>query len=123
MESAEVLHDVLARPEVEVVRVAEDHVRAERANLRGKERLDRPLRPDGHERRRADLAVGGPEDARPCSAVDGLDRKAHPATLENQHGVAERVEAVPLADRDGIELARPLYAREGHHEGEQRRPR
>src|SRR4029078_10758796 len=98
----EVLHDVLARPEMEAGGVAEDDVRAECANLRGKERLDRPFRADGHEGGRADLAVGGMEDARPRGAVEGLDRKAHPATLENQHGIAERVEAVPLADRGGL---------------------
>ena len=40
VQPAELLDHVLARAEVEVVGVAEDHVRAERAHLVGMERLD-----------------------------------------------------------------------------------
>ena len=57
MDPAELLDDVLARPEVQVVRVAEDDVGAECPNLVGVERLHRSLRADRHERRRADVAA------------------------------------------------------------------
>src|SRR5688572_118934 len=46
-----------------------------------------------------------------------------PASLEDQHRVAERVEPIPLLDRDLVEPSRLLDSREGHHEREQRRPR
>ena len=57
MDAAERLDDRLAGSEVEVVRVGEDDVGAERADLVGVERLDGSLRPDGHESRRPDVPV------------------------------------------------------------------
>ena len=124
VQAPERLYHVLAGPEVEVVRVPEDDVGPEPGDLLRQERLDRPLRADGHERGRPDLPVRGPDDAGTRSAVRRLEREAaHAATLEEQHRVTERVEPVPLADRERVELTRPLDAGEGHHEGEQRRPR
>ena len=67
--------------EVEVVRVAEDHVGAERAHLVGMERLDGPLRADGHERRGADLTVGRGEDAGARRAVRRVDAERHRASI------------------------------------------
>ena len=52
VQAAELGDHVLARPEVQVVRVAEDDRRAERAQLVGVDGLDRRLRADGHERGR-----------------------------------------------------------------------
>ena len=71
----------LAGLEVEVIRVAEDHVGAEGSNLVGMERLHRSLRADGHECRRADLAVSGCEDARTGGAVRRLDPERHSTTM------------------------------------------
>src|SRR5580765_6401268 len=42
---------------------------------------------------------------------------------QNQHRVAERVEAIPLLDRDLVEPPRLLHPRERHHEREERRAR
>ena len=55
----------------------EDDVGAERAHLVGVERLDRSLRPDGHEGRRADVAVRRGEDAGAGRAVGRVEAKAH----------------------------------------------
>ena len=81
MKPAERLDDVLAGLEVEVVRVAEDHVGAECSHLVGMERLHRSLRADGHECRRADLAVGGCEDAGTGGAVRRVDPERHSTTM------------------------------------------
>src|SRR5687768_2624499 len=43
--------------------------------------------------------------------------------LEDQHRVAEGVEAIALRDRELVEAARLLDSREGHHEREQGRAR
>ena len=77
MEPAELLDHVLARPQVQVVRVPEDHVRPELAHLVRVEALDGRLRPDRHERRRGDLAVGGADDAGARRAVRRLEAEAH----------------------------------------------
>src|SRR5262249_9088662 len=50
-------------------RVPEDDRGAEPAELVGVDRLDRPLRPDGHEHGRRNLAVLGAEDARTSVTV------------------------------------------------------
>ncbi len=80
VQAAELGDDVLAGAEVEVVGVAEQDLRAERAQLLRVDRLHRPLRPDRHERRRAHLAVRGAEDAGARGAVAGED-------LEDAHRV------------------------------------
>src|SRR4249920_1188084 len=49
------------------------------------------------------------------TAVDGFEAS------QDQHRIAERVEAVPLLDRELVEPKRLLGACEGHHEREQRR--
>ena len=76
VQSTELLDHVLARAEMEVVRVAEDHVGAERAHLGGSERLDGGLRADRHERGRPDLAVRGADHAGAGGAVGRLEREA-----------------------------------------------
>ena len=81
MDPAELLHDVLAGPEVQVVGVREDDVGAERANLVGMERLDGALRPDGHERGRADVAVSRADDACARRAVGRLEAEGHSTTI------------------------------------------
>src|SRR5688500_527046 len=42
---------------------------------------------------------------------------------QDEHGVAERVEAITLFDRETIEAPRLLHSREGHHEREESRAR
>ena len=69
VQSAELCDQVFARAEVQVVRVAEDDLRAERAQLVRVDALDRSFRPDRHERRRRDVAVRGVEDAGARGAV------------------------------------------------------
>ena len=54
--------EVLAGPEVQVVRVREHDRGAELAQLVGIEALDGRLRPHRHERRRRDVAVRGVEE-------------------------------------------------------------
>jgi hypothetical protein len=66
---------------MEVVRVPEDHVGAERPHLVRMECLDRPLRPDRHEGRSADVAVRGRQDTGACGAVHDVDAKRQSATI------------------------------------------
>jgi hypothetical protein len=69
VQPAELRDEVLARPEMQVVGVAEDDARAERAQLVRVDGLHRPLRPDRHERGRRDVAVRRVEDAGARGAV------------------------------------------------------
>ncbi len=73
VEPAELRDEVLPRPEVQVVRVAEEDGRAERAELVRVDSLHRSLRPDGHERRRLDVAVRRVDDTRARGAVGRLE--------------------------------------------------
>ena len=77
VETAVLGDHVLAGPEVEVVRVAEDDLGPERAHLVGVEHLHGRLRPDGHERGRAHFAVRGRDDACSRLALSRLDAEAH----------------------------------------------
>jgi hypothetical protein len=69
VEPAELLDHLLARPEVEVVGVAEDDVRTQLAHLVRMQALDRRLRPDRHERGSGDLAVRRAQHPRAGRAV------------------------------------------------------
>ena len=73
VQAAEVLDELGARVEEEVKRVAEHHVVAERGDLARLEPLDGPLCRQRHERRRADLAVGGAQDPGARAASRGRD--------------------------------------------------
>ena len=73
VQAAELGDQVLARAQVQVVRVAEQHRRAERAQLVGMDALHRALRPDGHERRRRHVAVRGAEQTGAGGAVGRRD--------------------------------------------------
>ena len=66
MESTEVANDVVTRPEVQVIRVREDHPGAGAREVLRVERLDRAERSDRHEHRRLDRTVGSDERARAC---------------------------------------------------------
>jgi hypothetical protein len=81
VESAELCDHVLAGPEMQVVRVAEDDRRPEVAQLERVDHLHGRLRPHGHEGRRRHLAVHGAEDARACFAVRGRDLEAHRSSI------------------------------------------
>jgi hypothetical protein len=75
VDAAELGDDVLSRPEMQVVRVAEDHMRADRTYLVRMQRLDGGFRSDGHERGRRDVTVGGSKKAGARGAVRGRDRE------------------------------------------------
>ncbi len=77
VQAAELGDEVLAGPEVEVVRVAEKDARAERAKFVRVDGLDRCLRSDGHERRRRHIAVSCVKDAGARGTVGGLEGEAH----------------------------------------------
>jgi hypothetical protein len=61
VEASELPDELVTGPEVQVVRVAQEDLGAKRGHLVRVERLDRRLRPDGHEDGRLDVAVGGPQ--------------------------------------------------------------
>jgi hypothetical protein len=73
VQPAELGDHLVARAEVQVVRVAENDLRADRTQLVGVEALDRPFCPDRHERGRLHLPVCGTEDAGARGAVGGGD--------------------------------------------------
>ena len=77
VQPAELGDHVVAGPEVQVVGVAEDDLRADRAQLVRVEALDRPLRADRHERGRPHFAVRGAKDPGAGGAVGGGDLEAH----------------------------------------------
>ena len=81
VQAAELLDHVLAGAEVQVVRVPEDHVGAERAHLGREEGLHRPLGADRHERGRTDVAVRRAEHSGARGTVRGLDDEAHRAMI------------------------------------------
>ena len=76
MDPAQIVDDVLAGPEVEVVRVSENDLGAERSHLVGVERLDSCLRADRHERRSADRSVRRFENPSAGLTLDGFDSEA-----------------------------------------------
>ena len=63
VQPAELLHDVVARPEKEMIGVGEDDLGAGLAEIVRPQRLHRRVRADRHEDRRVDDAVGGREPA------------------------------------------------------------
>ena len=76
VQAAELGDQLLARAEVEVVRVAEHDLGAERVQLVRVDGLHGRLRPDRHEGGRPHLAVRGAQDAGARGAVPGRDREA-----------------------------------------------
>lgn len=75
MQAAEVADQLVAGTQMQMVRVAEDHLRTDLAKVDGIERLHRRERSDGHERRRLDDTVRRRETARAASARLGVDEK------------------------------------------------
>ena len=69
VQPAEVAHHVQAGPDEQVVRVPEDHLRAQFAQLGGTHRFHGPLRADRHEGGRADDAVGRRQPTAPGEAA------------------------------------------------------
>jgi hypothetical protein len=64
------------RAQVQVVRVAEDHLRPRRAQIAGRQRLHGRLRADRHELGRVDRPVGSRELAEACTPDAGrLERE------------------------------------------------
>ena len=82
MQAAELGDQRVAGPEMQVVRVAEHDLRAERQHLVRVEGLDGPLRADGHEGRRLDHPVRRPQHTGP--------RPPSPATTSNTRPAADR---------------------------------
>ena len=79
VEAAQLLYHLHARAQVEMVGVAEHHRGAHGPQVPGVYPLDRALRGDRHEGRRAEVSVGGVEHPRPGIAVLRLD-------VEDGHG-------------------------------------
>ncbi len=69
VEAAECPDELVSRTEVEVIRVREDHGSAHAGHLVGRERLDGPERPDGHEGWRLHDPVRGMETPRARCAL------------------------------------------------------
>ena len=65
VESAEPRHQFVAGPQTQVIGVAENHLRPDFPELRGRDALHRSLRSHGHEGRGENLAVGSLEPSRP----------------------------------------------------------
>ena len=76
MQPAELLDHVLARPEVQVVGVAEHHLRADLLELERRHRLHGRLGADRHEGGRREVAVRGVDDAGTRGSVRGLEGEA-----------------------------------------------
>ena len=51
VQSAELAHQLVAGPQMQMIRVGEDHLRVHRPKIVGVQRLDRGERADRHERR------------------------------------------------------------------------
>ena len=94
MQAAELGDEILAWTQVQVVRVAEEDRRAERAQLPGVDALHGALRADGHERRRRHVAVRGAEDAGAGGAVgSGQFERVHAkesSSISSMSGVRPR---------------------------------
>ena len=118
---------VLARPEVQVVRVAEDDRRAERAQLVGVDALDRRLRADGHERgrrRRRRARCAGRRRARAVGCGERED--AHAASNQSwiargELGVALRARAAGASSCSRMRASSAASASRGARLAEQRR--
>ncbi len=76
VQPAHLADDLVAGAQVQVVRVAEDHLRAQGAEIVGVERLDRRQRAHRHERGRVDAPVRCGEDAGARGAVLVFDGEA-----------------------------------------------
>ena len=84
VQAAHLGHELLARLDEQVERVAQHHVEAERGHLGRVQRLDRGRGGQRHEGRRAHVAVRGVDHARARGAVAGFDAEGsatHPASL------------------------------------------
>ena len=79
VQSAQLAHEIVARAQVQVVGVREDHLRAEGTQLGGIERLHGRERPHRHERRRLDRAVRRAEraGAGPADGMRDGEREGH----------------------------------------------
>ena len=99
VQAAEPLDPLVARPQVEVVRVGQDDRRADLDEVVGMERLDRRVRADRHELGRLDDAVGQrqPAEPRPRRAVgrrrdQDLERRRPRRASTSGHGLLGRLE-------------------------------
>src|SRR5687767_10693245 len=73
VEATHFLDEVVARPQMEMIGVGENHLRTHRAQLVRVECLHGSESAYRHERRRLDVAVRGVEHSAPCCATLGLD--------------------------------------------------
>ncbi len=125
VQPAQPLDPLRARPQHQVIGVAEHDLGARSPHRVGRHRLDRRRGADRHEGRRLDGAVGGVQPAAPRRAVGGerLEAEAGHAGALQQAGVAVGVEAVALGDGVGIGRLHPLEPGEGADQHEQGRAR
>jgi hypothetical protein len=142
VQAAHRLDELLAGTEVEVVRVSEEDRRAELAQALGSSPFTVPLVPTGMKAGVGTSpwavwrtpARASPSDAPRSKLIRSTfsilshcasTGESWLATLEagggtgwpltNQHRIAERVEAIPLLDRDLVEPPRLLHPGERHH--------
>jgi hypothetical protein len=77
MQSAELTHEAVPRPQKQVIGVGEHDLGAGGAEVVGPERLHRGVRADGHEDRRLDHPVGSRQTARARGAVGRSQLELH----------------------------------------------
>jgi hypothetical protein len=75
VQTAEISNQLVAGTKMEMIRVPENHRRADLTQVDGIERLYCRERPNGHERRRLDDAVRGRERSRSRGARLAVDRE------------------------------------------------
>jgi hypothetical protein len=80
--------DARARPQEQVQRVAEDHLRAEPLQFLRRHRLDGAVGPDRHERRGLDDPMGGHQPPGARRSIDCLDAEDRIHCLERVSSIA-----------------------------------
>ena len=75
MQAAHLAYEIISRPEMQVVGVAEYHRRAHLDEIVGVEGLYGRQSPNWHERGSIDMPVRRRENAGPCGASAGGDRE------------------------------------------------
>src|SRR5438874_12404189 len=78
MKAAAARDQLIAGTQIQVIRIAENDLRARFFEVAVAHRLHAPLRADGHERRRLDAAVRRPALAEASGAVGREQREAEP---------------------------------------------
>src|ERR1043166_1518912 len=89
MQSASARDHVVAGPQVQMIGVAQQNLRAERLEIAMRDAFDCALRADGHERRRLDLAMGRRQHAGARATVSMRDPETKGHVLSLVPGLVE----------------------------------